>query len=69
MCRSRCHNPYKGMQALQPHPLAYDVTVVTSDIKGAGTDANVFIRIFGTVLPPYYARDSLTTFMTLSAPS
>ncbi|KAJ1482788.1 Lipase/lipooxygenase, partial [Baffinella frigidus] len=62
--KSRCHNPYKGMAALQPHPLpfdvsgmaalqphplSFDVSVLTSDVKGAGTDANVFIRIFGTI--------------------
>lgn len=25
----------------------YNITVVTSDIRGAGTDANVYIQLFG----------------------
>ena len=25
----------------------YNVTVVTSDIRGAGTDSNVYIQLFG----------------------
>ena len=28
--------------------MKYDVTVVTGDMKGAGTDANVLLTIYGT---------------------
>jgi len=43
------HDPYKGMVHNREPPTRYDITVVTSDVKNAGTDSNVFMRIFGTV--------------------
>jgi hypothetical protein len=39
-------DPYKGL--MKEAPTRYEITVYTSDIKDAGTDANVFLRIFGT---------------------
>ncbi|EKX43117.1 hypothetical protein GUITHDRAFT_163929 [Guillardia theta CCMP2712] len=42
------HDPYKGMIQHREPPCRYDITVVTSDVKGAGTDSNVFLRMFGS---------------------
>ena len=42
------HDPYKGMVHNREPPTRYDVAVTTSDVKNAGTDSNVFIRMFGT---------------------
>lgn len=33
-----------------PTSRAYKVKVTTSDIKGAGTDANVFLTLYGEVV-------------------
>lgn len=42
------HDPYKGMVHSREPPTRYDLAVTTSDVKNAGTDSNIFIRMFGT---------------------
>jgi hypothetical protein len=38
----------QALQAQLEDNAPYEVTVVTSDIKGAGTDARVYIEIYGS---------------------
>lgn len=45
-CISDCISPFILISLLLSLPV-YEVVTVTGDVKGAGTDANVFVTLFG----------------------
>ena len=40
-------SPIKSFNTHKTIATTYDIKVVTGDVRGAGTDANVFIQLFG----------------------